>query len=260
VGRRVVAVGMAVLVSVASASWAEVLPVPAAVRELREPLDESHVLRTRDGTTIGEQLSRVVVSGDRLTFAISTHFETGEEWDEHGELDLADGFRSRRFAKIARRDGRAFEEQDVDFTTGKVAWLVGGVRAERTFAFAPDTYIGPMLAMILASVPDKAPATTSFQALVFRPDPALFTIRADAVDPDDPTFATGGAPASKLRVKPDLGPLQNVVLASLIPTHYFWFTRDTPRAFVAYAGALGNGVDVIMTPQRADATKTARAD
>jgi hypothetical protein len=59
-------------------------------------------------------------------------------------------------------------------------------------------------------------------------------------------------------VKADLGPVKNVMFASLIPTHYFWFTRDVPHAFFAFQGALGNGVEVVMTPE-APATTTARA-
>jgi hypothetical protein len=252
-----IAAAMAVLVDDVPA---EVLAVPAAVRQLREPLEESHVLRTHAGAIIGEQQGRAVVADDLLRFDIATRFTSGEEWDERGEIDVADGFRARRFAKIARRAGRVFEEQEVDFTTGKVAWLVDGVRAERTFSFAPDTYIGPMLAMVLAGVPDRSPATSAFQALVFRPDPSLFTLRADAVDQADARIGNVAEPTTKLRVKADLGPLQNVMFASLIPTHYFWFARDTPAAFVAFEGPLGNGVEVVMLPEPADATKTARAN
>jgi hypothetical protein len=247
-------------VATAGEVGAEVLPVPPAVRQLREPLAETHVLRTRAGGVIGDQHSRAVVAGDRLTFDIATRFSSGEEWDEHGEMDLADGFRARRFEKVARRAGRVFEEQSVDFTTGKVEWLVDGVRAERAFAFAPDTYIGPMLAMILGTVPEKSPATSTFQALVFRPDPGIFTLRADTVDQEDMSIGNVAEPITKVRVKADLGPLQNVMFSSLIPTHYFWFTRATPPEFVAFEGALGNGVEVTMLPEPSGATKTARAE
>jgi hypothetical protein len=240
---------------------AEVLPVPDDVRRLREPREELHVLRSPAGERLGEQRYRAVVDGDRLRFDIETRFTGGEEWDEHGEMDLADGFRSRRFSKTIRRDGRLVAEQQVDFATGRVEWLVEGVRAERTLTFAPDTYIGPMMAVVLAAVPEKRPAASSFQALVFRPDPELFTVRAEAVgDPEDRLLDEHRpAATTKLRVKADLGPLQNVMFASLIPTHYFWFTRAASPAFVGFAGALGNGLEVVMTPER-DATKTARAD
>ena len=259
VGRTVLLLVMIATTCVATAGKvaAEILPVPAAVRQLREPQEETHVLRTRASVVIGEQHSRAVVADDRLTFDIATRFTSGEEWDEHGEMDLADGFRARRFEKVARRAGRVFEEQQVDFTTGKVEWLVDGVRAERTLAFAADTYIGPMLAMILGSVPEKAPATSRFQALVFRPDPSIFTLRADAVDQEDMRIGDVAEPTTKLRVKADLGPLQNVMFASLIPTHYFWFSRATPAEFVAFEGALGNGVEVVMTPETPP-TKTAQ--
>jgi hypothetical protein len=176
-------------------------------------------------------------------------------------MDLADGFRSRRFSKTIRRDGRLVAEQQVDFTTGKVAWLVEGVRAERTLTFAPDTYIGPMMAVVLAAVPEKRPAASSFQALVFRPDPELFTLRAEAVGDSEDRLLDADHPAAttKLRVKADLGPVQNVMFASLIPTHHFWFTREASPVFVGFEGALGNGLEVVMTSER-DATKTARAD
>jgi hypothetical protein len=254
----VVAMGLAFCAATASDAAADVLAVPAAVRQLRQPLEEVHVLRGRDGAAVGEQRSRAVVADDRLTFDIATRFTSGEDWTEHGEMDLADGFRARRFTKVARRGERVVDQQDVDFTSGAVAWLVDGVHAERTFTFAPDTYIGPMLAMILGGAVDRAGATTTFQALVFRPDPSVFTLRADVVDRDDVTVADVAQPTIKMRVKPDLGPLQNVVFARLIPTHFFWFTRETPPTFVAFAGALGNGLEVVMTPEGAT-TKTARA-
>lgn len=261
VGRSVLfLVVLAASVATAGEVAAEILSVPAAVRQLREPQEEMHVLRTRAGLVIGEQHSRAVVAGDRLAFNITTRFTSGEEWDEHGEMDLADGFRARRFEKVARRAGGVVEEQRVDFTTGKIEWQVDGVRAERTLAFAPDTYIGPMLAMILGSVPERSPATSTFQALVFRPDPAIFTLRADAVDQEDMRIGDVTEPTTKLRVKADLGPLRNVMFASLIPTHYFWFTRAIPAEFVAFEGALGNGVEVTMLPEAAGATKTARAE
>jgi hypothetical protein len=239
---------------VAPPGMAEVFPVPDDVRRLREPREELHVLRSPAGAALGEQRYRAVVEGDRLRFDIETRFASGEEWEEHGEMDLAHGFRSRRFAKTVRRAGAVVAEQQVDFTTGKVEWLAEGVRAERTLTFAPDTYIGPMLAVVLAGVSEKRPAATSFQALVFRPDPEVFTLRAEAVGEEDRPVAT-----TKLRVKADLGPVQNVMFASLIPTHYFWFTRAPSPAFVAFEGALGNGLEVVMTPER-DLSKTARAD
>jgi hypothetical protein len=64
--------------------------------------------------------------------------------------------------------------------------------------------------------------------------------------------------ATKLRVKADLGPIENVVFASLIPTHHFWFTRTTEPQFVAFEGKLSNGLEVVMTPEAA-ITTTAHA-
>jgi len=250
----------AVVLAVVPASrvTAEVFAVPDAIRHLRAPQEEFHVLRAPEGAVLGEQRFQAVGTADRLAFDIATHFTSGEEWEEHGEMDLVEGFRSRVFQKTTRRAGRVVEEQHVDFTTGKVTWLVDGVRAERTMTFAPDTYIGPMLAVVLASVPDKSPAASSFQALVFRPDPAVFTLRAEAVDQED--FKTGKRvePTTKLRVKADLGPVRNAMFASLIPTHYFWFTRESPPAFLAFEGAIGNGIEVVMVPET-PSTKTARS-
>jgi hypothetical protein len=247
-------VGMAVPFAPARA---EVFAVPETIRHLQGAKDETHVLRSPAGTALGEQRFHADVDGSRLVFEITTRFTNGDEWDEHGEMDLTDGFRARRFDKTVRHAGQVVGEQHIDFTTGSVAWLVDGVRAERAMTFAPDTYIGPMLAMVLASVPEKGPAAASFQALVFRPDPMLFTLRADAVDEEDFAVGTTATPTTKLRVKADLGPVKNVMFASLIPTHYFWFTRDTPPAFFAFEGALGNGVEVVMTPET-PATKTAQ--
>jgi len=148
-----------------------------------------------------------------------------------------------------RREGRVVQEQHVDFTSGNVAWLVDGVHAERTMRLAPDTYVGPMLALVLAGVPEREPAKASFEALVFRPDPVVVTLRAEAVGEDDPPLASHAAAATKLRVKADLGPVKNVLFASLIPTHYFWFTRSRTPEFVGFEGKLSNGLEVVLTPE-----------
>jgi hypothetical protein len=245
----VAAVALGLTVVPAARVAAEVFAVPEVVRQLHAPKEEWHVLRTPGGFVVGEQHFQAAVSGDRLAFDITTRLMSGEEWDEHGEMDLADGFRSRLFQKTMRRAGRVFAEQYVDFTTGKITWLVDGVQAERTMAFTPDTYIGPMMALVLAGVPDKSPARASFQALVFRPDPMVVTLRAEVLDQEDFTAGMRVEPATKVRVKADLGPIKNLMFASLIPTHDFWFTRESPPAFVAFEGALGNGIEVVMTPE-----------
>jgi hypothetical protein len=237
---------------------AEVLAVPDAFRQLHTPREETHVLRAPDGGLVGEQRYTVAVTGDRLTFDSRTHFTRGDESDEHGEIDLADGFHSRRFDKTVRREGRVVQEQHVDFTTGAVQWLVDGVRAEREMQFPPDTYIGSMLALVLSTVPEKHPAAASFQALVFRPDPMVVTLKAEAVDDEEFPYGTNAPVATKLRVKADLGPVKNVLFSALIPTHYFWFTRSSEPQFVAFAGQLSNGLDVVMTPE-APVTTTAHA-
>lgn len=249
-------VGVLLLGVVAEPVAAEVLAVPEAFRQLRAPKEEFHVLRAPDGTTLGDQRVLAAVTADILTFDITTRFGSGEEWDEHGEMDLAEGFRSRLFQKTVRRSGKIAAEQRVDFTAGKITWLVDGVQAERTMRFAPDTYVGPMLAMVLAGVSEKMRVTSDFHAIVFRPDPVVVTLRAEPVDQED--FNTGSrvAPSTKMRVKADLGPLKNALFASLIPTHYFWFTRENPPEFVGFEGALGNGLEVVMVPE-APTTKTA---
>ncbi len=233
---------------------AAVLAVPAVIAQLQAPKEETHVLHGRDGSALGEQHFRAAVAGNRLTFDVATHFASGEEWDEHGTMGLADGLRSERFDKTVRRAGRVVQEQHVDFTNGNVAWLVDGVHAERTMTLAPDTYIGPMLALVLAGVPEREPAKASFEALVFRPDPVVVTLRAEAVGEDDPPLAPHGAAATKLRVKADLGAIKNVLFASLIPTHFFWFTRSRMPEFVGFEGKLSNGLEVVMTPETSPTT------
>lgn len=228
---------------------AEVLTVPAVVRQLHAPKETTHVLRAPDGTLVGEQRYSVAVVGDLLTFESHTRFTRGDEADERGEMDLGEGFRSRRFDKTVRRESRVVQEQHVDFTTGAVAWLADGVRAERAMEFTPDTYIGSMLALVLSTVPEKHPAASSFQALVFRPDPIVVTLKAEAVDEEAFPFGTQVPVATKLRVKADLGPVKNVLFASLIPTHYFWFTHTSEPQFVAFEGKLANGLEVVMTPE-----------
>lgn len=260
-GRRILSIVAAAVVLAGACGVsrvaAGVLPVPATVHSLRTPKEEAHVLRAPGGAVVGEQRFQASVAGDRLDFAVATRFTSGEEWDEHGAMDLADGFRARRFDRIVRRDGRVVQEQHVDFTTGKVAWLVDGVHAERTLTLAPDTYIGPMLAIALAGVPERTPVTATFAALVFRPDPVVVTLRAEAVEEETHPLGTPVAAATKLRVRADLGPVKNVLFAGVIPTHYFWFTRGEAPEFVGFEGALSNGLQVVVTAET-PVTTTAR--
>lgn len=235
---------------------AEVLAVPESVRHLHQVKEETNVLRSPSGAVVGEQRFQASVEDDRLRFEVATHFASGEESEEHGELDVSDGFRSRRYDKTVRRDGHVVQEQHVDFVGGAVRWLAEDSAGERTMTFAPDTYIGPMLAIVLASVPEHRPAAGSFEALVFRPEPVVVTLRAEVVDEEAHPLGTRVESAAKLRVKADLGPIKNVVFASLIPTHWFWFTRAETPEFVGFEGKLSNGIEVVMTVE-APATTTA---
>jgi hypothetical protein len=232
---------------------AEVLAVPDAVRQWQGPKDEHHVLRSPAGAALGTQHAHVVVEGQRLRFDIVTRFTSGDEWEEKGELDLSDGFRARSFAKTMRTAGRVVQEQRVDFTSGAIRWLVDGVQSERTMGLPPDLYIGPMVGIVLGGPAARAAASASFRALVFRPDPMVVTMRAKAAEAPAPT----GGPATRFRLKADLGPVKNVLFASLIPTHDFWFSHGRAPELLGFEGKLGNGLEVVMTPQ-APATTTAR--
>ncbi len=244
-------------VTAAATAEAEVLPVPDTVRHLGGVKAEQHVLRSPAGRVLGEQHAQAVIEGQRLRFHFVTRFTSGDEWEEHGELDLADGFRARRFAKTMRSGGKVVQKQDVDFRTGAVRWLVDGVEAERTVTLPPDTYIGPMLGVVLAGLTDRSPAKATFSALVFRPDPVVVTLRAEASDDVPPAAGLPASDALRLRVRADLGPVKNVLFARLIPTHYFWFARTPEAPLLAFEGRLGNGVEVVMTPGT-PATTTAR--
>src|SRR5689334_20549043 len=145
-----------VTVLVAASARAEVFPVPRSVRDMRGAHEETHVLRSlADGTPLGEQRFRAVVDHDVLTLTVVTRFTSGEQWDESAEMDLSNGYRAKRFHKIGRAAGKVIAETNVEFPRGQVTWLRDGVRGERTFALTPDTYIGPMLGVVLADVPDS---------------------------------------------------------------------------------------------------------
>jgi hypothetical protein len=244
----------------APAAGAEVFSVPPSIREMRAPHEEVHVLRTvAEGTPLGEQRFQAVVERDVLALTVTTHFTNGEQWEERAEMDLSTGYRAKSFQKIGRAAGKTIAEQKVDFTTGKVSWLAEGQRGERTLALTDDTYVGPMLGVVLADVPDAERGAASFQTIVFRPDPNVYTLRADVVDQENFKVGTTSEPTTKVRLKADLGPVQNVVFASLIPTHYFWFTRESPPEFFAFEGTLGyGGPELRMIPQRS-AMSTAKA-
>ena len=250
-----------VLGGLAPEASAEVFPVPPSVLEMSTPHEEVHLLKGRaDGTSLGEQRLRAVVEGGCLKLDVVTRFTSGEQWDERAEMDLTRGYRAKSFRKIRRRGGKVIAEHAIDFTSGLVTWLHDGERGTRTLTFAPDTYIGPMLGVVLAAVPDRATGLASFQTVVFRPEPSVYTVRAEVVAQEDFRVGRLSEPATKIRVRADLGPVQNVLLASLIPTHYFWFTRDTPPEFLAFEGTLGyGGLDMRMIPERPPA-HTAKAD
>ncbi|MBI3767426.1 MAG: hypothetical protein HY271_02905 [Deltaproteobacteria bacterium] len=258
-GSYAVLATLAVLLAV-SVARADVFPVPASIHDMRSPHEEVHVLRTlADGTPLGEQRFEAVVEHDLLALTVVTHFANGEQWDEHAEMDLSAGYRAKEFHKIGRLGSKVIAEQRVDFATGKVSWLRDGQRGECTLALTPDTYIGPMLGVVLADVPDAALGAASLQTIVFRPDPRVYTLRADVVDQENFKVGNVSEPTTKVRLKADLGPVQNLVFASLIPTHYFWFTRESPPEFFAFEGTLGyGGPELRMIPQRS-ATSTAKA-
>jgi hypothetical protein len=229
---------------------AEVFAVPASLRAQPQAFDETHVLRTVEGTVVGEQRSTATVRDDRLSLDIVTRFANGERWDERAEMDLAEGYRARAFTKSVRRAGAVVAEQKVDFHTGEVTWRDEKGRGARTIGFTPDTYMGPMMGVILAAVPGIASRTASFQALIMNPEPALYTVRAQVMGQEDYRLDAGREPASKIRVRADLGAVQNALFAPLIPTHYFWFTRADPPEFLAFEGTLGyGGPDVQMVPK-----------
>jgi hypothetical protein len=255
---RAALLGLAVLAA-APPAGAEVIPVPDAVLQMRAPTDEVHMLRALgDGTLLGEQRSHASVQNDRLVLEIATDFTDGEHWEERAEMSLTNGYRALTFKKVCRRDGRVVLEENVDFQKGQITWLRNGQRGERTMAFTPDTYIGPMLGIILAGVPESALGTASVQAIVFRPEPNVYTLRAEAILREDYRFPGGSEPTTKVRLKADLGPMQNVLFASLIPTHFFWFTRAEPPEFLAFEGSLGyGGRELRMVPKPSAAVTAA---
>jgi hypothetical protein len=237
--RRWYVVASLVVLLAAAGARADVMPCPQAVREMHVPHDEVHVLRTlADGTSIGEQRFHAVVENGTLVLTVVTHFTNGEQWDEHDEMDLSKGYRAKLFHKVERVGGKVVAEQQVDFTSGHVSWLRDGTRGEQTFTFTPDTYIGPMLGVVLADVPDSTNRAASIQTIVFRPDPEIYTLRADVMQEENFKVGNTSEPTTKVRLKADLGAVQNVLFASMIPTHYFWFTRVRPE-FFAFEGSLG---------------------
>jgi len=259
--RRAAIVAVLAILLGAAGARADVMPCPQTVRDMRAPHDEVHTLRTlADGTVVGEQRFHAAVQNGVLVMNVVTHFTSGEQWDEHAELGVENGYRAKEFDKVERIGGKVVAEEKVDFTSGKVSWLRDGTRGEQTFTFTPDTYIGPMLGVVLAHVPDTAARTAAIQAIVFRPGPQVYTLRADVMQEENFKVGNVDEPTTKVRLKADLGSVQNVVFASMIPTHYFWFTREDPPEFFAFEGALGNGgPELRMIPVRPP-TSTAKAD
>jgi len=263
VGWRAVLASAFTLVMVATPAWAaaDVFSVPDSIRQMRGTHEDVHVLRAlTGGASLGEQRFHASVDHDRLLLDIATHFTDGEQWDEHAEMDLAHGYRARSFYKVGRRNGAVVAEQHVDFTTGEVSWMHDGIQQTRSFTFTPDTFIGPMLGVVLADVPERAARAASLHSVVFRPDAEVYMLRAEVIDEENFRIGNASEPTTKVRLKADLGPVQNVMFASYIPTHYFWFTREDPPEFFAFEGTLGSGgPELRMIPQHPDAS-TAKVD
>ncbi len=237
----------------ATAADAAIFPVPESVRKMNAPHEEMHVLRGTDEAPLGDQRSVATVKDGRLVVECLTRFTNGESWDEDAVMDLApEGYRARSFHKTGRANsGAVIGEQTIDFTTGDVRWLTDGKRGSTKLALEPDTYIGPMMGVILAAVPGAPQGTASFHTVVFRPDPSVYLLRAEVIARENYQVGKVAEPTTKMRLRADLGPVQNTLFSSLIPTHYFWFTRDTPPEFFAFEGSLGyGGPELRMVPER----------
>jgi hypothetical protein len=248
-----------IVAAVVAVAWgvpgvrAAVLPVPASVRDLTTPREVVHILEdAKDGTTLGEQRSRVLVRGSRVQMDVITEFVDGVVWDERAIMDIRDGFRARSFRKTARRGDDVLGGEDVDFRSGTVRWRLDGPWQRKVFTFPPDTYTGPMVALVLASVSGEPHGAASFTMLTFRPDPEVYTLQADVMPPATFHPRRLGAAATKVRTRVDLGPVRNALLAPLIPTHYFWYTQGPSASFFAFEGQLGHdGHDLVMVPATA---------
>jgi len=250
---RISTAALAVIVVCTSmvAAQAEVFPVASSVRTMYAKREIVHTLEAlKSGARLGEQRSRLVTKGDRLHFEVVTEFEDGVVSDERGVMDISSGYRALSYRKIGRRNGVIEDELRVDFLSGHTEWMVHGERHEQTFSFAPDTYAGPMLAVVLAAVPEMPEGGTSFQMITFRPDPRVYTIQVDVMDRGTFDLVTTPAPATKLRLKVDLGSVGNALFKRIIPTHYFWYTQDSSPDFFAFEGQLGHdGPELLMFPR-----------
>ena len=240
----------AVSVSVITAR-AEVFPVSADLRAPGSRREIVHTLETlKTGTRLGEQRSEIITDDGRLRFEVVTNFEDGTVTEERGVMDIDNGYRARSLYRVSRKNGVVDAEERVDFLTGHTEWTVDGVRHEQTFSFPPDTYAGPMLALVLAAVPARAEGHASFQMITFRPDPRLYTIRVDVVDRGRFDLVSTPVPATKLRLKVDLGSVGNTLFKRLIPTHYFWYSKAPSPDFLGFEGQLGHdGPELLMIPE-----------
>ncbi len=230
---------------------AEVFPVAASVRTRDTAREAVHTLEAlKSGARVGEQHSRLATEGDRLRFEVVTRFEDGVVSDERGVMDISNGYRALSFSKVGRRNGVVEDELRVDFVSGHTEWMIHGERHEQTFSFTPDTYAGPMLAVVLAAVPQMPEGQASFQMITFRPDPRVYTIQVDVVDRGTFDLVSTPSAATKLRLKVDLGSVGNALFKRIIPTHYFWYTQDSSPDFFAFEGQLGHdGPELLMFPQ-----------
>ena len=159
-------------------------------------------------------------------------------------MDLAaDGYRPRSFHRTGRAAGGALvNEQAIDFATGRDPLARDGKRGSAKLPLEPDTYIGPMFGVVLAPVPGSPGGSASFHTRrVSSRSRRSYTHARRVVDAGDVSRRQARRADDQAALRADLGPVQNTLFASLIPTHYFWFTRDTPPEFFAFEGTLGFG-------------------
>lgn len=145
----------------------------------------------------------------------------------------------------------------VDLTTGAATCIdnTGGQKNEQSdvLTIPDDTWAGASIVIPIQEfleAGDKG-VSRSLHAFNCAPSPKIFAISVD-IDPENAVWATYGAEAMRVEVRPDFG-LLNVIVAPFVPKLHAWFDPNDRMAFVGdEAARFYQGPRIILVKRRGE--------
>lgn len=228
------------------------VPVPETISSLEGVREDEHVVLAADGgAPLGVQRLRAWRNGEILHLELDRRFANGERSREEATARINGILEPLEFHKKGIQDGEA-ESQDMDFRTGIVKATIKGETRQYELDLPPDTYVGPLLAVASAQVTADPTRFGEFSTVALTPEPKVYRLRAEVVERGAVDLGAGLQRAYEVRLRPDLGAVKNVLFASFLPAHHFWFADDPSRQFLAFRGTLGYEGQAVRIVRSAD--------